>query len=107
MAVWVTQNADISPAKIFQMSVGINSALRGELANTGQLTVVSGSASATVRDSRCRAGRLAMLMPLNAAACRAPGYLSAMTKGSMTFSFPTAPAAEAIYGWVLAGEGKQ
>ena len=59
--------------------------------------------SVTIRDKRCRAGRLALLIPLDVAAARAVWWLSSMTRDSMTFSFASAPGA-CSFGWIIVGD---
>ena len=59
-------------------------AIAGETLNTGTFT--AGAGDKTVRDPRCRAGRVAMLVPLNADAAGMTWFLSAMTRGTMTFT---------------------
>ena len=102
---FVPQIATADPAQMLRICAGINSALRGETASTGTALAASGATSITVQDSRGRAGRLAVLVPLNAAAAGLNWYLSAMTRGSMTFKFTSAPSAQASFGWALLGDG--
>ena len=73
---FVPQTADNSPQRCLSMAVAINAALRGDLANIGRLVCPSGAVRVTVKDKRCRAGRLAVLIPLNAQAA-APPWLMA------------------------------
>ena len=104
---FVPQIATADPAQMLRICAGINSALRGETASTGMASAASGATSMTVHDSRCRAGRLAVLVPLNAAAAGLSWHLAAMTRGSMTFTFTSAPTAQASFGWALLGDGGQ
>ena len=73
-------------------------------ANVGTVTCAAAEAEITIRDERCRAGRLALLIPLDAAAASAVWWLSAMTQGSMTFRF-AAPPGECAFAWALLGDG--
>ena len=104
MANFVPQVPSSKPAQMLSLAVGVNAALRGDTANIGRVTCAAGETSVTVKDSRCRAGRLAILIPLDAAAASAVWYLSEMTKDKMTFSFATAPG-ECAFGWALIGDG--
>ncbi len=107
MASFVPQIASSEPSQMLRLVAGVNGALRGETANTGRVAVASGSTSVAIQDSRCRAGRLAILIPLNAAAAGLSWHLSAMTRGSMTFTFLSAPSSAASFGWALLGDGFQ
>lgn len=104
MANFVSQVPASTPAQMIALAVGVNAALRGDTANTGRVTCAAGETSVTVKDSRCRAGRLAFLIPLDAAAASAVWWLSDMTHDSMTFSFTSAPGA-CSFGWALIGDG--
>ena len=104
MANFVPQVPASTPAQMLALAVGVNAALRGDTANIGRVTCAAGETSVTVKDSRCRAGRLAILIPLDAAAASAVWWLSAMTKDQMTFSFASAPG-ECSFGWALIGDG--
>jgi len=105
MAAFVPQVAAATPAQMLQIAAAVNKALRGECANVGRVTAASGTSSVTIQDPRCRAGRLAMLIPLNAAAAAAAWYLSSMTQGSMTFSFTAALGGDADFGYAFLGDG--
>lgn len=104
MANFVSQVPASTPAQMIALAVGVNAALRGDTANTGRVTCTAGETSVTVKDSRCRAGRLAFLIPLDAAAASAVWWLSDMTHDSMTFSFASAPGT-CSFGWALIGDG--
>lgn len=106
MANFVPQVPASTPAQMLALAVGVNAALRGDTANIGRVSCAAGATSVTVRDARCRAGRMAILIPLDANAAAASWWLSSMTQGSMTFSFKTAPGA-CSFGWALVGDGKQ
>ena len=106
MSNFVTQRAEATPQQMLSLAVGVNAALRGDTANIGRVSCAAGATSVTVRDARCREGRLAMLIPLDANAAAAAWWLSSMTQGSMTFNFKTAPGA-CSFGWALVGDGKQ
>lgn len=105
MASFVPQIASNEPSQMLRICAGLNSALRGETSTTGTAALASGATTLTVQDSRCRAGRLAVLVPMNAAAAGLGWYLHAMTRGSMTFKFTSAPSAQASFGWALLGDG--
>lgn len=105
MANFIPQTADNSPERCRQMAAGINAALRGDTANIGRVTCAAGADSVTVKDKRCRAGRLALLIPLNSVAAGLDWWLSDMTRDSMTFNFSPTPTGEARFGWALIGDG--
>lgn len=105
MANFVPQTADNSPQRCLSLAVAVNAALRGDTANIGRLSCAAGASSVTVKDKRCRAGRLALLIPLNSVAAGLEWWLSDMTRDAMTFDFYPAPSAEAVFGWALIGDG--
>lgn len=105
MANFVPQTADNSPQRCFALAVAANAALRGDTANIGHLTCAAGESAVTVRDKRCRAGRLALLIPLDSVAAGLDWWLAEMTRDSMTFNFSAAPASDATFGWALIGDG--
>ena len=111
MAAFVPQVSAATPAQMLAIAAAVNKALRGETANTGTVTAAAGSVKVTVQDPRCRYGRLAILIPLNAAAAGVQWYLDVandgMTQGSMTFTFSAALGADAEFGWALIGDGDQ
>ena len=111
MAAFVTQTGGTGNAQMLQIAAAVNKALRGETANTGTVTAAAGSVKVTIQDPRRRYGRLAILIPLNAAAAGVQWYLDVandgMTQGSMTFKFGAAPGADAEFGWALIGDGNQ
>lgn len=104
MANFVVQKSEATGAQMLALAVGVNAALRGDTANIGRVSCAAGETSVTVKDSRCRAGRLAILIPLDAAAASAVWWLSEMTQDSMTFSFASAPGV-CSFGWALVGDG--
>ena len=106
MANFVAMAAESSPRQMLALAVGVNAALRGDTANIGRVDVPAGAASVTVEDSRCRAGRLALLIPLDAAAASVRWHLQDMSRGRMTFAFSAAPG-ECSFGWALIGDGGQ
>ena len=73
-----------TPEQMTALALAVNGAIAGETLNTGTFT--AGAGDKTVRDPRCRAGRVAMLVPLNADAAGMTWFLSAMTRGTMTFT---------------------
>ena len=64
MPRFIPQSPEPTPRQMLALASGLNAALRGDCANAGLLEVPEGASSAEVRDSRCRAGRLALLIPL-------------------------------------------
>ncbi len=106
MANFVAQVTEATGKQMLALAVGVNAALRGDTANIGRVSCAAGATSVTVRDARCRAGRLALLIPLDESAAAASWWLSSMTQGSMTFRFKSAPGA-CLFGWALVGDGKQ
>ena len=106
MANFVPQVPASTPAQMIALAVGVNAALRGDTANTGRAACAAGETSLTIKDARCRAGRLALLIPLDQAAARSVWWLESMTRGSMTFRFASAPG-ECSFGWALVGGGDE
>lgn len=105
MGAFVSQIAEATPAQMLALAVGVNKALRSETANIGRVTAAAGTSSVIVQDPRCRAGRLAMLIPLDATASGVAWWLDDMTQGSMTFGFSSAPASDAEFGFAFLGDG--
>lgn len=105
MANFVAQIREATPQQMLALAVGVNAALRGETLNTTAIVAESGSSSVTVQDSRCRAGRLACLIPLNAVAAGAQWWLASMAKGEMTFSFQQTLPDDAHFGVAFMGSG--
>ena len=105
MPRFIPQSPEASPRQMLALASGLNAALRGDCANTGLLEVPAGASSAEVRDSRCRAGRLALLIPLDSEAAALRWHLAAMGRGSMRFGFAGPAPAPCRFGWMLAGEG--
>ena len=105
MPRFVSPSPQATPGQMLALASGVNAALRGDCANCGLLDVPAGALSATVQDSRCRAGRLALLIPLDAGAAALPWHLEAMERGAMRFAFTGAAPAPCRFGWLLAGEG--
>ena len=106
MANFVAATAEAGPKQMLALAVGVNAALRGDTANIGRVDVPAGAVRVTVKDARCRAGRLALLIPLDAEAASAVWHLEGMERGSMTFGFASAPGA-CSFGWALIGDGGQ
>ncbi len=88
-----------SRGQMTALALAVNGALGGETLNTGTFTAAAGEK--TVQDSRCRAGRVAFLVPLNSDAAGMTWYLSAMTKGSMTFTI--AGTGTGSWAWLIFG----
>ena len=105
MPRFIPQSPDPTPRQMLALASGLNAALRGDCANTGVLELPAGASSAEVRDSRCRAGRLALLIPLDSEAAALRWHLAAMERGLMRFGFASPAPAPCRFGWMLAGEG--
>lgn len=73
-----------TPEQMTALALAVNGAIAGETLNTGTFT--AGAGAKTIRDPRCRAGRVALLVPLNADAAGMTWFLATMTRGTMTFS---------------------
>ncbi len=104
MPRFVPQTSEDSPRQRLALAAAVNAALRGDCACTGLLHVPAGAASAEVRDQRCRAGRFALLIPLDANAAAARWHLAAMERGLMRFGLEGVTQ-DCRFGWMLAGEG--
>ena len=109
MAAFVAQVAQATPGQMLSLAVGVNKALRGETANTGSFTLAAGSSMATITDPRCRNGRMAILIPLNAQAAALQWWQSMddTTEGLLTFKFAAAPSYAADFGYAFIGDGNQ
>ncbi|MBQ4077219.1 MAG: hypothetical protein IJD65_06090 [Mailhella sp.] len=105
MPRFIPHSPEPTPRQMLALASGLNAALRGDCANAGLLEVPAGASSAAVQDSRCRAGRLALLIPLDANAAALRWHLAAMERGSMRFGFAGPAPAPCRFGWMLAGEG--
>ena len=105
MGAFVSQIAEATPAQMLSLAAGVNKALRGETANIGRIVAFSGEAELEIQDPRCRAGRLALLIPLDATAAGVTWWLKDMTQGSMTFGFGSALGADAEFGFAFIGDG--
>ena len=105
MGAFVSQINATTPAQMLALAVGVNKALRSETANIGRVTAASGSSSVTIQDPRCRAGRLAILIPLDATAAGVDWWLDDMTQDSMTFGFSATLGADAEFGFAFLGDG--
>lgn len=75
-----------TPQHILEMANAINQALRGETYNLTTITFATGETSKTIAHALCGAGKVAALIPINAAAASAGGYMSSMDKGSMVLA---------------------
>lgn len=105
MANFLPQTADNSPERCRALTVAVNAALRGDTANIGRVSCAAGQSVITVKDKRCRAGRLAILIPMNFVAAGLTWWMDSMTRDEMTFKFTSAPGSEAVFGWALIGDG--
>ena len=105
MGAFVAQISQATPAQMLALATGVNKALRSETANIGRVVAAAGTSSVTVQDQRCRAGRLAILIPLDATAAGVDWWLDDMTQDSMTFVFSSAPGADAEFGFAFLGDG--
>lgn len=88
-----------TPEQMTALALAVNGAIAGETLNTG--TFSAGAGDKTVRDPRCRAGRVAMLVPLNADAAGMTWCLSSMTRGEMTFTL--AGSGTGSWAWLIFG----
>ena len=88
-----------TPEQMTALALAVNGAIAGETLNTGMFQAAAGKK--TVQDPRCRAGRVAMLVPLNADAAEMTWYLSAMTKGAMSFTI--AGTGVGLWAWLIFG----
>lgn len=88
-----------TPGQMTALALAVNGAIAGETLNTGTFT--AGAGDKTVRDPRCRAGRVAMLVPLNADAAGMTWFLSSMTRGEMTFTL--AGSGTGSWAWLIFG----
>lgn len=88
-----------TPEQMTALALAVNGAIAGETLNTGTFT--SGAGDKTIRDPRCRAGRVAMLVPLNADAAGMTWCLSSMTRGEMTFTL--AGSGTGSWAWLIFG----
>ena len=107
MPRFIPHSPESTPRQMLALASGLNAALRGDCANTGSFELPAGASHAEVRDSRCRAGRLALLIPLDAEAASLRWHLAAMERGAMRFGFSGPAPAPCRFGWMLAGEGAQ
>ena len=105
MGAFVAQISQATPAQMLALATGVNKALRSETASIGRVTAASGSSSVTIQDPRCRAGRLAILIPLDATAAGVAWWLDDMTQDSMTFGFGGALGGDAEFGFAFIGDG--
>nr|DAG43785.1 MAG TPA: hypothetical protein [Caudoviricetes sp.] len=88
-----------TPEQMTALALAVNGVIAGETLNTGTFT--AGAGDKAVRDPRCRAGRVAMLVPLNADAASMTWYLSSMTRGEMTFTL--AGSGTGSWAWLIFG----
>lgn len=88
-----------TPEQMTALALAVNGAIAGETLNTGTFT--AGAGDKTVRDPRCRAGRVAMLVPLNADAAGMTWCFSSMTRGEMTFTL--AGSGTGSWAWLIFG----
>ena len=101
-----TVTGEATPSHILEISQTANEALRGETYTLGEIEISDGVPSVTVKDARCGAGKLAVLVPLDSKAAAVSWWLSSMLNGEMTFTFSSAPGA-CRFGWALLGAGGQ
>ena len=105
MGAFVAQISQATPAQMLALATGVNKALRSETANIGRVVAFGGETELEIQDPRCRAGRLAILIPLDGTAAGVQWWLKSMTQGSMTFGFSTASGADAEFGFAFIGDG--
>ena len=99
MAQQVAIYPKATPEQMTALALAVNGAIAGETLNTG--TFSAGAGDKTIRDPRCRAGRVAMLVPLNADAAVMTWHLSSMTRGEMTFTL--AGSGTGSWAWLIFG----
>lgn len=87
-----------------QIADAANAALRGELLNTGTVTIVAGATSTTITDARLGVGKLLLLTPLDAYGAGLAWHLESMGNGSCVVGH-SALAHDAAFGWVVIGSG--
>lgn len=105
MGAFVSQVSQATPAQMLALATAVNKALRAETANIGRVTAAGGASSVTIQDPRCRSGRLAILIPLDATAAGVSWWLDDMTQDSMTFGFGATLGADAEFGFAFLGDG--
>lgn len=105
MGAFVAQISEANPAQMLALATAVNKALRSETASIGRVVASSGETELEIQDPRCRAGRLAILMPLDGTAAGVRWWLKSMTQGSMVFGFSSAPASDAEFGFAFLGDG--
>jgi hypothetical protein len=90
---------EATPEQMTALALAVNGALGGETLNSGTFTASAGTT--TIKDSRCRTGRVALLVPLNAAAAAMSWYLSAMKRGQMSFTITGSGSGS--WAWLIFG----
>ena len=100
MAKFVSRFSDAE-----EVAGAINAALHGETANIGRVTFEAGEDEKEIKDSRCRAGRLTLLIPLSANSAGVSWYLKEMSRGKMVFALSEAAEDDLDFGWVILGDG--
>lgn len=106
MSAFVPQVAQATPGQMLALAAGVNKALRSETANTGRVHAAAGATYVKITDPRCRFGRLAVLIPLDANAAGVSWYLSNMQQDTMTFTFSGALGGAADFGFAFLGDGQ-
>ena len=106
MGAFVSQTSQATPGQMLALAAAVNKALRSETANIGSVKVAAGASSVTITDPRCRFGRLAVLIPLDANAAGVSWYLSNMQQDTMTFTFGGALGGAADFGFAFLGDGQ-
>lgn len=99
MAQQVAIYPKATPEQMTALALAVNGVIAGETLNTGTFT--AGAGDKTIRDPRCRAGRVAMLVPLNADAAGMTWFLATMTRGTMTFTISGAGTGSWV--WLIFG----
>ena len=106
MPRFVSPSPQATPGQMLALASAVNAALRGDCANTGVAEAAAGAQVLEVRDSRCRAGRFALLIPLDENAAGVRWHLAAMERGQMRFGLQGVEA-PCRFGWLIAGEGRE
>lgn len=83
----------------------INSAIRGKLNCTGEVTLTPNAASTQVTDNRCLTGSVALLIPktANAAAALASTYIATYAEGSFTITHANNAQTDRNFKYVIIG----
>lgn len=83
----------------------VNSAIRGKLNCTGEVTLTANAASTAVTNNRCTAGSVALIIPktANAAAALATTYIATYAEGSFTITHANNAQTDKEFKYVILG----